>query len=617
MGVAFLAKQLHAFAEFSPLGCKSEGCKEHPSEKKIVIDGPSLAYHIYNRGLAHSPSSLSAIDAIPSYDRLGKAALAFLDELECHGATIEHIFFDGAISKDREEIRKSRLEACVKQLNSAHQTYFNGFKVSNEVTTMAPVNTAEVFDSTRPVLPSRKALPPPAFLVPAVLDALRTSKYAPISSVVPGEADLFCARAALESRHTIFTNDSDLLLYDLATSSEVAFFNRLELKSSHDTSRNCSLLYARLSQPAKIVSRLGLRGLRRLAFEIREDKSIKLRHAIECAKQSMAFLGSRSSSTRQNAFEKFEEEYDIEVSDFEAFIRSSAWEVSRELRYFAYSCLGFKESERPLEQVSEYVRRGARIVRDDVSLLSREEAIRYATAFTVKLEKFRSFLADFSKSSIWRPYALYEVFDWYVGSGKEPPSKHTLTTVFSGTNKDERLSWYEVHISAQLQAVLYSLRMLLQILRHLSFAIQQKIEISQKIHEEPLASRTVESLVLPREPSNLPVEFLRLEHLLSTLPFLDELIPSRLELEANHTMPAVEVEYLLTALFTSNQINHAPSKRCYEDYNAPSPKSLDGLRCKEKDGRKKIHAISTRRSGKIDSTKGVDESNRFNVLEAE
>lgn len=88
MGVAYLVKQLDAFAEFSPLGCKSKGCKEHPSDKKIIIDGPSLAYHIYYCGLAHSLSSFSAIDAIPSYDRLGKAALVFLDELECHGATM-------------------------------------------------------------------------------------------------------------------------------------------------------------------------------------------------------------------------------------------------------------------------------------------------------------------------------------------------------------------------------------------------------------------------------------------------------------------------------------------------------------------------------------------------
>lgn len=552
-----------------------------------------------------------------------------------------------------------RLEGLVKQLNRAHGTYLNGFKFSKEATAIAPVTAAEVFDSSRVVLPLRKTFPPSAFLVPAILDALRTSKYALITSVVPGEADLFCARAALEPRRTIFTNDSDLLLYDLGTFSEVAFFNQLGLQISDDSSRNCASLYARLSQPAKIASRLGLEGLRRLAFEIREDKSVNLHHAIMRAKQSKAILASQSSSIRQNSFEKFEKEYDTEFSDPEAFTkagktfstnlsqgsfldprlselvsrapnpssiflpfltddfsRSSAWDVSRELRYFAYSCLVFKNSDKCLEQVSEYVRRGARIVGDDLSLLSREETIKYATALTVKLEKFKSFLADFSTQSIWRPFALYEVFYWYISSGKEPPSKDMLTAVFSGANKDERLSWYEVHISAQLQAVLYSLRMLLQILRHLIFATQENIKTSQIIHKEHLANCTAESLEF-HEPSNLPAELLKLEHLLSTLPLLGELIPSRLELAATPTMPAVEVEYFLAALFTSTLIDISPSKGCKEDVIAPSNRTTDGIHCEKNDAQKKIHTISARSSGNIDVPKGLDGNNRFNVLERE
>lgn len=88
MGVPHLAKQLHAFAEFAPLGCKSEGCSLHPSDKKIIIDGPSLAYHIYHCGLAHSPSNLGPIDALPSYEMLGKATVTFLDELQSYGTTV-------------------------------------------------------------------------------------------------------------------------------------------------------------------------------------------------------------------------------------------------------------------------------------------------------------------------------------------------------------------------------------------------------------------------------------------------------------------------------------------------------------------------------------------------
>ncbi|MCJ1263022.1 hypothetical protein MMC22_002892 [Lobaria immixta] len=597
MGVPHLTKQLHAFAEFAPLGCKSEGCKEHPSGKKIIIDGPSLAYHIYHCGLAHSPSDLGPIDAIPSYDKLGKATVAFLDELQSYGTTVEHIFFDGAISKDREEIRILRLEACVKQLSFAHGTYLSGFEVSKETATIAPITAAETIDSTRTLTPSRKALPAPAFIVPAVLDALRVSGYASVTSVVPGEADLFCARAAFDPDRTIFTNDSDLLLYDLGASVEVVFLNGLEIKSSPS---NCVILYAHVSQPSKIASRLGLRGLRRLAFEIREDKSINLRSAVMRAKQSVATLARGSPSTRRNAFKEFENEYDTSLSGFEAITRAgmtfgtdvsqgsfldprvselvsqspypssiflpfltddrtriSAWDVSRELRYFAYSCLLFKNSDTSLEQVSEYLRRGSRIVEDDVRLLSCEETVEYATTLVERLERFKVFLADFSTQSIWRPYALCEVFGWYHDSGRKLPSKDTLTTVFSGTTKSEQLSWNEVHISAQLQAVLYSLRMLHQILSHLIGDAEEMIKADRMVRKGTLtehAIRRASRLEFSYEHAKqLPYELLVLDELLRTLPLLGELIPSRLELTATPAMPAAEVEHLLDVLISSVQ----------------------------------------------------------------
>lgn len=560
-------------------------------------------------------------------------------------------------------------------LNTAHEIYLNGFKVSKETVTIAPVTAPEVFGSTPSVLPTRKALPASAFLVPAVLDALRTSKYASITSVVPGEADLFCARAALEPSRTIFTNDSDLLLYDLGTSAEVIFFHQLELQSSHGASDNCTTLYAHVSQPAKIASRLGLRGLRRLAFEIREDESTDLPNAIMRAKQSMKILAPQSPSIRQDAFKKFEQEYDTKLSGFEAitragmpfgtdvsqgsfldprvselvsrgpypssiflpfltddFSRSSAWNASQKLRYFAYSCLVFKNSDTFLEQVSEYVRRGARIVEDDVSLLSREETIKYATTLAEKLKKFKDFLADFSTHAMWRPYALYEVFGWYVDSAKEPPSKDTLTAVFSGTIKDEQLSWNEVHISAQLQAVLYSLRMLYQILSHLVVDTQEKINMGKMVRKGTL-TETAEgysSLLEFRyeEAMQLPTELLKLEKLLSTLPLLGELIPSRLELTATHAMPAVEVEYLVDVLF--NHVEEDPYDdeeggiASKEDGTAKATitsatEDLDGMSFEEKERREEAHTLGVEKSedGKNGPKSDQDKNNRFHVLGSE
>lgn len=86
MGILRLFSHLHTLAIPRTLGCKTSGCDEHRIRPKIIIDGPSLAFYINYRILAQRPSSMNPIDAIPSYTELGKATLAFLEELQRHGA---------------------------------------------------------------------------------------------------------------------------------------------------------------------------------------------------------------------------------------------------------------------------------------------------------------------------------------------------------------------------------------------------------------------------------------------------------------------------------------------------------------------------------------------------
>lgn len=571
-------------------------------------------------------------------------------------------------------MRRSRLEACTEKLTFARETCRAGLAVSEETTTIRPIDFGALFDTTCPVSINHKALPPSAFLIPAVLDALRTSKWAPITTIVPGEADLFCARAALEPSRTILTNDSDLLLYNLGNSGEVVFFNHFR-RFTYGTLSRCDILYAWVSHPSKIASRFGLRALRRLAFEIREDSSITLHNAISRAKQRVGSLAPESTPEsailRRDAFKKFEKEYDTTFSGFEAITtagmafatdvlhgsfldprvselvsrnpypssiflpfltddvsRSSAWDVSRELRYFTYSCLLFKNSDTLLERVSEYGRRGARIVEDDVSLLSLEESIQYATILGMKIEGFKSFLADFSKQTIWRPYALYQVFGWYVDSGKELPSKDTLIAVLSGTTNDEQLSWNEVHISAQLQGYLYSLRMLHQILSHLVFDAQEKIKTGMTVRKGTLLENHggySSSLTYSYEQAKqLPAELLKLHEILSTLPLLGELIPSRLELATARAMPAAEFEYLFDTLFTSihedseGEEGNITSKGDGKATDTTVSEDLDGMPPEQMEPRKETHVIGTNKSNDgNDGQKGQDKNNRFSVLGSE
>lgn len=88
MGISRLRGHLEPFAELIVLGCTTTNCKEHSTQREIIIDGPSLAYHIYYRVFAHKPAYLGPIDAIPSYTELGKAFLVFLDELVRYGIKV-------------------------------------------------------------------------------------------------------------------------------------------------------------------------------------------------------------------------------------------------------------------------------------------------------------------------------------------------------------------------------------------------------------------------------------------------------------------------------------------------------------------------------------------------
>ena len=93
MGIPYLIKRLQPFAISSMLGSKHPTCTANaePNSDDInsaVIDGPSLAYFIYYRLLAHKSASLSQIDAVPSYAEIGRGVLAFLEQLEHCGLCV-------------------------------------------------------------------------------------------------------------------------------------------------------------------------------------------------------------------------------------------------------------------------------------------------------------------------------------------------------------------------------------------------------------------------------------------------------------------------------------------------------------------------------------------------
>lgn len=88
---------------------------------------------------------------------------------------------------------------------------------------------------------ARKSLPPPPFLVFAVVEALRESAYAGRTFVVDGEADEFCAAKAFDvsqrtsdAQISIFSNDSDLVIYGLSDRVRVVQINEMSHAQNDD-----------------------------------------------------------------------------------------------------------------------------------------------------------------------------------------------------------------------------------------------------------------------------------------------------------------------------------------------------------------------------------------------
>lgn len=54
----------------------------------MIVDGPGLCYHIHYKCLAARPEARNALEAAPSYEELGEAAIEWLDGLQKTGATV-------------------------------------------------------------------------------------------------------------------------------------------------------------------------------------------------------------------------------------------------------------------------------------------------------------------------------------------------------------------------------------------------------------------------------------------------------------------------------------------------------------------------------------------------
>ena len=381
--------------------------------------------------------------------------------------------------------------------------------------------------------PELRGLPASPFLVPAVLDALSKSQYASILEIVPGEAEAFCAFYVRENGGIALTSDSDMLVHDLNSYGAVAFFNQLECRSLE----SCEALKTILFRPNEIANTLGLKTLQRLAFEIKQDPYIKIQSGAKLAQQppgNPAALAEFLTEYDPTAMSEITTTTSISLATSNSFLdprlselvlsatssprsdtlpmylpfltddpsRASAWAPSSHLRQLLYSSLTFLSPLSPdKSSILEYTRKGHRIASTQIPLLSNPELHTTAKQIIATIHACSINSIPPSSSAKWWVFAFSIITTWHHHSGKPPPSRETITRVCNGAASPSILTWEEVHLSAQIQGVLYSLRMLKQL-----FSKSQA------------------------ETTSFPASLLELRDLIQGLPDLAELLPSRLEI---------------------------------------------------------------------------------------
>ena len=355
-----------------------------------------------------------------------------------------------------------------------------------------------LFDSSRPTPSGLRGLPASPFLVPAVIDALVASRYAGIFDIAPGEADAFCASAVRTSGGTVLTSDSDLLVYNLGQQGRVAFFSRLEL---HDLDVNgCHILKSGILTPIEIAKRLDLPDLTRLAFELQLDTSVTLHAAVQRAKKPhkgvqeafdfVAFSADYkedivpfiSSWTAFTSLKGDQVPFNLDPRVSELILQSrspasklhmylpfliddpprvSAWEASSDLRWLAYSLL-LKDSH-GTRSICEFGRKGFRIMPRSASVLEHSQCRIDAKRFKDLVDAVRERLPNVTSFAFWRIFAMILVMSWYKTSERNLPLHDTITKTLFRTSSG-KTSWEAIQLSAQYQGVIYSIRMMKQIL---------------------------------------------------------------------------------------------------------------------------------------------------------
>ena len=371
-------------------------------------------------------------------------------------------------------------------------------------------------------LPARwRSLPENSFIVSAVFEDLKERwtrqriqeecqisayqlaeceyPWAEITTMVPGEADLECARISNITGAAILTNDSDLLVHDLGPHGSVVLLNSVQSQVEIQNSTETEIQGLRL-HPQNICQRLGIEDIRRFAFELKRNPHLSFLELLHLSK------GPFSTKNSAANYMSFLSEYpymedvfvglecklqnqllDPRVSELfwqfelpkifrgtepprfylgilhEDYARRCAWEQGRNYRALGYSILNLSRPvTAQIPTIHEFVRRGERIVAEQVTLSDTKTVTADLNALEERLEFARKVFGHDHRLSFWILFALSEIYR--DSKPMSRPNASRLERLLREGYMGDKTDWTDIHLVAQIHAVLYSLRMLKQLI---------------------------------------------------------------------------------------------------------------------------------------------------------
>ena len=397
------------------------------------------------------------------------------------------VLFDGALPDSKKEVRLDRLQNYIARLQAYKQS--SGTSLSSLTSS------------------ARRSLPPPPFLVFAVVEELvRSVQYADVTYIVPGEADPFCVAAAEAipvdngASITIFSDDSDLIVYEACKRTRIVPFRDLEVTQV----ATATILQGDEYRPARIIEleKATVPSLVKPAFFMSLDHYCSLEKAFRLSADStlderedfqvfaMQFVTTKESRELAEirsdpVLKKSLSGRDSRVSELvhqshmhangestgplrvylpffsDDPARSTAWNVGAETRLLAYSIL---LQDQPDLNIQEYRRSGARMSAILLELLDVQESVSRATSLISFLRQGLEATTrehSLKEEDSWRYLVMQHTLTHLHNEGLALPSKDDAAHIV--LNREPR-KWQLIHLAAQYQAAYYSFRMLQQLL---------------------------------------------------------------------------------------------------------------------------------------------------------